>query len=238
MLSRRRFWLAAILGGVALLGATSPARADFELMLSDTADGASVTIHDNGIGDLNPLAGVITFSGTVGEFAINVTTGESKPVLGSPTQAKMDLNSVDTKLIGSKADTLTIKLSDTDFGPTAAGTLKQEVGGTFSGSVTSASFTSYKDPSNTDFGMGGTATPTLTFTTSPFSGSSAASHPAYTVYSMTQVATIVASGGAGNISFDLETTNFVPEPSSMALAGLGALCLIGYGLRRRKAQGA
>jgi hypothetical protein len=32
--------------------------------------------------------------------------------------------------------------------------------------------------------------------------------------------------------------NLVPEPSSMAIAGLGALALIGYGLRRRKAQGA
>jgi hypothetical protein len=30
----------------------------------------------------------------------------------------------------------------------------------------------------------------------------------------------------------------VPEPSTMALAGLGALGLIGYGLRRRKAKGA
>ena len=30
----------------------------------------------------------------------------------------------------------------------------------------------------------------------------------------------------------------VPEPSSMAIAGLGALGMIGYGLRRRKALGA
>jgi hypothetical protein len=30
----------------------------------------------------------------------------------------------------------------------------------------------------------------------------------------------------------------VPEPSSLAIAGLGALGLIGYGLRRRKAKGA
>jgi hypothetical protein len=33
-------------------------------------------------------------------------------------------------------------------------------------------------------------------------------------------------------------TSAVPEPSTMALAGLGALGFIGYGLRRRKASGA
>jgi hypothetical protein len=32
--------------------------------------------------------------------------------------------------------------------------------------------------------------------------------------------------------------NSVPEPSSLAIAGIGALCLAGYGLRRRKALGA
>jgi LPXTG-motif cell wall-anchored protein len=30
----------------------------------------------------------------------------------------------------------------------------------------------------------------------------------------------------------------VPEPSSLAIAGIGALGLIGFGLRRRKAMGA
>ncbi len=39
---------------------------------------------------------------------------------------------------------------------------------------------------------------------------------------------------------DVQTQNgtVVPEPSSMAIAGLGALGMIGYGLRRRKALGA
>lgn len=35
-----------------------------------------------------------------------------------------------------------------------------------------------------------------------------------------------------------QPVNIAPEPSSMALAGLGSLGLIGYGLRRRKALGA
>ncbi len=48
----------------------------------------------------------------------------------------------------------------------------------------------------------------------------------------TTLSAFVSSIG-GNAS-----ANPVPEPSSMAIAGLGALGLIGYGLRRRKALGA
>jgi PEP-CTERM motif len=39
--------------------------------------------------------------------------------------------------------------------------------------------------------------------------------------------------GSGDV-----TTTAAPEPSSLAIAGIGALSLIGYGLRRRKALGA
>jgi len=46
--------------------------------------------------------------------------------------------------------------------------------------------------------------------------------------------TAFASTKAG--SGDIVTT--IPEPSSLAIAGLGALGMIGYGLRRRKALGA
>jgi len=42
---------------------------------------------------------------------------------------------------------------------------------------------------------------------------------------------------SGNTSASL-TIASVPEPSSLAIAGIGALGLIGYGLRRRKALGA
>jgi len=50
------------------------------------------------------------------------------------------------------------------------------------------------------------------------------------------------SGGPGNaISATVTETSTipgVPEPSTMALAALGALGFVGYGLRRRKAKGA
>jgi hypothetical protein len=52
---------------------------------------------------------------------------------------------------------------------------------------------------------------------------------------------VIPSGGSTAPSYggtSVVIAHGVPEPSTMALAGLGALGLIGYGLRRRKAAGA
>jgi|SRR5271157_1682435 len=55
---------------------------------------------------------------------------------------------------------------------------------------------------------------------------------------------ISLTGGSGPIATSITDFNqtfsesVVPEPSSMAIAGLGALGMIGYGLRRRKTLGA
>jgi hypothetical protein len=59
--------------------------------------------------------------------------------------------------------------------------------------------------------------------------------PASLTISFTQT-----NGGAvsDSASFSVPPVSTVPEPSSMAIAGLGGLGLIGYGLRRRKAVGA
>jgi hypothetical protein len=40
------------------------------------------------------------------------------------------------------------------------------------------------------------------------------------------------------VTVGISTRSITPEPSSFAIAGLGALAFLGYGLRRRKAQGA
>jgi hypothetical protein len=54
-------------------------------------------------------------------------------------------------------------------------------------------------------------------------------------YSLTQVSNIrLTAGGIMNFSAH-ENLTPVPEPSTMAIAGLGALGLIGYGLLRRRA---
>jgi PEP-CTERM motif len=55
------------------------------------------------------------------------------------------------------------------------------------------------------------------------------------VISFTQAANGAISDSA---SFSVPPTLLTPEPSTIALAGVGALGFIGYGLRRRKASGA
>jgi len=59
-------------------------------------------------------------------------------------------------------------------------------------------------------------------------------------YTLSQCITVsgVTSIGGFNVTGASTVQAVVPEPSTMALSGLGALGLIGYGLRRRKAAGA
>ena len=207
------------------------------LKLSDSADLASVTIVDNGIGDLSPELGVVTFGGKVGEFQVNVSTGLSWPILGNGSLPQMDLNSIDAKVTGSKADVLTIQLTGTGWAPTSSPTtLTQEVGGTLSGSIFSVKFNTFIDPTNANFGTGagtfhGTA---LTFSGSPYSGTNDLHYgPLSGLYSVTEVATISAHAGPGSVSYDFSVAA-VPEPSSLTLAGFGILAGGGLVYRKRR----
>jgi len=49
------------------------------------------------------------------------------------------------------------------------------------------------------------------------------------------ILSVIDSTTSSNVAFE---PTVVPEPSTMAIAGIGALGMIGYGLRRRKALGA
>ena len=227
----RRFLLMAAALGL-MVGASGRAEADLALQLSDTADGASITIPDVSGG------GSVTFNGRVGEFNINVTTGMSNPLIGDGTLPQMDLSSVDAKDDGSRADTLIVKLTETNWPTTTTSTgLAQDVGGTFAGSITSATFRLFVDPTNTAFGIGsGTISGiALTFNSSPFSGENGLTYvPLAGPYSITQVATITANPGAGNFSFGY-ALSAVPEPSSLALLVGGLLGLSGAWRRHRRA---
>lgn len=121
------------------VGVLAPsAHADFMLYIDDPGDALTgLTITDNGAGDINPMAGMITFSGAVGTTWIaTVTTGVSKPAIGGVTDPWIDLNNV--SLSSGAAGTLTIMLTDTNFSPdpTWTGTtLISAIGGTTTGTV-------------------------------------------------------------------------------------------------------
>jgi len=60
-----------------------------------------------------------------------------------------------------------------------------------------------------------------------------------TAYNRLGVLSVIDGTTSSNLTFQPAiSVQSVPEPSTMALAGLGAMGLVGYGLRRRKAVGA
>ena len=71
------------------LFALPSAQAAFVMTLDDPNDSLSaITIYDGTGSDLNGVNGVITYSGAVGAFVVNVTTGVSKPLIRT---AQLDL---------------------------------------------------------------------------------------------------------------------------------------------------
>jgi hypothetical protein len=201
---------------IATFGASAYAGSIPVLTLSDGVH--TVIIQDGGIGDSDLKSGAITYIGAVGSnWTMNVTTGTTKPVLGTAENGKMDLTSIDATSTG--AGTLTIRFFDDFFGPYTPASVKATVGGTLAkgGSVT---YNTYFDASNTQalsYQMTG-----QTFSTSgSFSGvelGTLGPDLLDSTYSLTQQV-IFTHTKKGITSLDAALA--VPEPGGMLLLFVG-----------------
>jgi len=233
--------IAAIVAILAM-GMATPARADLEIWASTTgpttaANEVAHTPSGTGFQSVN-------YTNTLGGFNIAaLATSSNTP--GTPTVAFLTGSTVTIQNTNASTATLWVSLGDTTFtAPTGLVNVNSHIGGsvTIIGAGNLMAFQSYVNSDNSQNGTtgvtGGPQNPVITgpasYTSDLVTSISALGSP----YSITETFKITLSAGS-LINFGSNTTlTSVPEPSSMAIAGLGALGMIGYGLRRRKARGA
>lgn len=205
-----------------LVFAVVPAHATAELKLDD-GNGNTADITDGLAGDLCGVANCVTYSGTLGGWNINVTTGSDK---SSSAPNLMHLNSINhTTGIAAGSNTLTIMFSDDGFSPATTG-FELTFGPVISGANATATYAAYEDDT-TKFALTNQIGSTLTFHTSG-TGQMNGLVNAPNNYALTQVVTLSFNGGVGNVSFDA-TIDPVPEPASIVFLGtvlLGVTSLI------------
>ncbi len=192
----------------------------------------SITIEDGSAGDLVPTAGAVTWSGSLGTWSINVSTGLTSPPL---SYATMDLNSVNVS--GSYATDLAIWWSDPELDRPFELPLNymMNIGGTIPSGMT-LTYKAFWGEAGKVFDTANEIGSLDFPTAGAFSGSTSKSFaqiPA--TYSLTQA--IFVSAGAGDprsISFDAELTP-TPEPGMMLLVGFG-LVVFGAVARRLRSN--
>lgn len=211
-----------LLAGATLLVARASVQAEASLMITDGVN--SLTITDGSANDSSPLVGVIAYNGLLdasSPWSINVTTGISKPNLGSDLIPFMDLSSVNVS--SSRGGTLTVEFSDNNFGPLVPGAFVSEIGGSTGGTV---NYNTWYDLGNTLFAKT-SPTADLEFVSTPFSGFEVAERPADGSVSLTLQTVITHTGSevtSYNASlYDSTLRPNVPEPGTLSLFALGAV---------------
>jgi len=244
------------MAGILIMGAAVPARADLEIWMSTTDNPPVAADMVNSTASGTGFQQVSYTNSSFGGFSVSaLATSSNTP--GTPTFANLTGSTV--SIINNNAGTATlyITLGDTGYtGPIAPPgpvNVTSNVGATvFRGSGANLlTFNSYVNdgPSGGQNATSGSTTASaqsLNIKTlgAPSTSDSFSLSSLTSGYSVTERYQITLGAGS-SINFSSSTilsndntTAVVPEPSGLAVAGIGALGLIGYGLRRRKALGA
>jgi len=247
----KKMFVAAVVAVTALLGSATSANASFALRISSGA--STVIVSDENLAitpsATNPdgslgVPGLLTYSGTVGAFTINVTTG-----LGPPIQANNDshhasihLNNV--SVTTSTGGTLSLELSYTGFtlASSSAGIqLNSTMGGITGGTVEAWQVLDLDNGlfAPTASGEAVTHHGPFTATTGPaaFSGNQQAvtgTPYSSTPFSITE-RVVISHTGAATTSFDIDSVAVVPAPPSVIMCLTGLPVLMGGWWYRRKA---
>lgn len=225
--------LSLMVVGIAALvmGGAPGANASLVMTLDDLGTmGTDLVIFDESPSDFYSGAGVVGYSGLLGDFVVNVAVGTSKPHIGGPNQARLDLLGMH---VSGAAGSLEVMLTDTDFvvlGQPHPATLMSEIGGTTDGTVY---FTQILDLTNNEFAAGSSSFVEVNqgpFSGGPFSGTASMGvdlGPG--AFSLTEKVTVTHSGAGQITSFDALSSVAVPEPATMLLlgAGLVGFCAVG-----------
>lgn len=218
------------------------------LFLWDGTAAHDTTVKDGSAGDLaSGTVGQVLFSGSVGNWTINVDTGLSKPVDGTAISPVMDLSF--SHVLSGSAGTLGVAFFDDNFGPSGLAGALAHIGGTLPSGVT-LTYSTYVNVGNITptFVGGALSVPTVgvgawtLLTSQTFNGAGVAPGNSFggdtgaasisggsTSYSLLQVITITSSGAT---SFSGNANLHTVPDGGMTLMLLGS-SLTALGLVRR-----
>ncbi len=207
------------------------------LYISDGTVPGTITVLDGGFGDsLAATPGAVLYAGGVGtNWVLTISTGLSKPVVGSGTSPELSL---DVSAVSIGAGTVTIWWSDDDFGP--LGNAHFVVGSSVSSLATGGSVTwsTYGDSGNAINGNDGAlAQSTLMSSMAVAAALNPAPQggPEPFSYSLTAKIVITHGTGGGTSNPDMALTSVPDGGTTLALLGCSMLGL--GGLRRKFSKG-
>jgi VPDSG-CTERM motif len=220
--------------GVLALAAAPSAQAVATIKVFDGT--STVTITDGSLIplDANGATGGVSWSGALGVWSFIVTSGTTKPVVGSTTLPEMHFSIQATSGLLAAPSSLTLSFSDDSFGPTN-GSFHAAIGGALtSGAGNGVTYETLVSTTNTEF-AGSTLNAVQSFTPISFSGSNNSSPQTLGAnYALTQKIVLTHAAGIAGRTSSADAVLLVNVPDGgLTVALLGGAMVGLMGLRRK-----